>query len=110
MLNEKGSHMAALAKHKPRFGLRSLASRAGSAGKTGTEFLNAAGFHDASLSACVERVRFGRYIAFEQWIGLAIQFDGFTAVQRRAGNEFGAGLLVQEYDFAIFGMDAIFHD
>ena len=79
------------------------------AGKTGAELLDAASFDDAGLGARVEEVRLRSDLAFEQRVGLAIDFDGFTAVQGRARNESVAGLLVQKNNFAVFGVDAFFH-
>jgi hypothetical protein len=62
------------------------------------------------LRAGVEGVGFRRDVALEKRIGLAVKFNGFAAVQRGAGDELVAGLLVQEHHFAVFGVYAFFHD
>src|SRR5690606_12779609 len=79
------------------------------AGETSAELLDAAGFDDAGLGARVEGVRFRRYVALEERVGLAFVFDGFTGVDRGTGDELGTRLLIQEYHFTVFGVDAFFH-
>ncbi len=70
---------------------------AGCAGETSAEFFNAASFNETGLSTSVEGVRLGGDFTLEQWVGLAVELDCFASVQRRARNEFGAGLLVENF-------------
>lgn len=80
------------------------------ASETGTEFFDAAGFNDASLSARVEGVRFRGYVALEKRVAFAIDLGVLTSLDRGADNEFVARLNIKEHNFAILGVKAFFHD
>jgi hypothetical protein len=90
---------------------RRLGSAAGtdSTCETGAEFLDAASFDDAGLSARIEGVRIGSYVALEERVSLAFVLDGFTCGNCGARNDLRASLLIQEYHFAVLGVDAFFH-
>src|SRR5690606_22015757 len=77
--------------------------------KTGAELLDATGFDDAGLGASVAGVRLGRHVTLDKGVGLPFVFDRFASVHSGAGDEFRAGLLVQEHHFAVFRVDAFFH-
>src|SRR5690606_22511532 len=66
--------------------LRCVASTHGTC-EAGAEFLDAASFDDAGLSARVEGMRLRRDITLEKWIGFAFVFDRFASVYRGAGDE-----------------------
>ncbi|CFP66550.1 Uncharacterised protein [Bordetella pertussis] len=55
-------------------------------------------------------MRFGRHVALEERVRLAVDFDGFAGVDGRAGDELVARLNVHEHHFAVFGVNAFFHD
>src|SRR3954468_24426173 len=69
----------------------------------------AGGVHDLLL-ARVERVGFGRDLDLVDRILLAVlPGDGLVGRDRRAGDEAEVAARVEEHDFAVIGVDAVFH-
>jgi hypothetical protein len=73
------------------------------------EFFDATRFDNTLLRTSKEWVRFGSGVALEQRVGLAIDLDGFAALQRGAGNKLEAIAHVLKHDFAVIGMYVFFH-
>jgi len=55
-------------------------------------------------------VGFSGYVTFEKWVGFTVELDSFASVNGRTCDKCVTSLLVQEHHFAVFGMDAYFHD
>src|SRR3954470_998083 len=69
----------------------------------------AGGVHDLLL-ARVERVGFGRDLDLVDRILLAVlPGDRLVGRDRRAGDETEVAARVEEHDFAVIGVDAVFH-
>jgi hypothetical protein len=79
--------------------------------ETTTELLNAtSGVHDCVLRTRVEGVRFGAHVQLDHWVFFAFKFAIFAARRGRAANKFEAVGHVHEQNFAVIGVNAVFHE
>ena len=75
----------------------------------GAELFNAASFNDTRLSARVERVAFRRRIQLHERVRNAVDFHRFLRLSGGVDDERLVDGQIAEGNFAIFGVNTLFH-